>query len=83
MKISVFGRVLAPGEFPYYENATLRDMLFLAKGFQEDANTQKIEVVRTIKDSEMLKKGDIKTETYQGAPGRYLQGHGHELGLVV
>ncbi len=73
-KISVFGRVLAPGEFPYYENATLRDMLFLAKGFQEDANTQKIEVVRTIKDSEMLKKGDIKTETFELSVSRDLQG---------
>lgn len=73
-KVSVYGRVIAPGDFPYYENATLRDMLFLAKGFQEDANTEKIEVVRMVKDSTILKKGNKKNEIFELSLGRDLQG---------
>lgn len=63
-QITVRGRVLAPGSFPYYENATLRDMIFLAKGFEENADPSKIEVVRMVQDADELKNGHKKSEVY-------------------
>ena len=63
-QIIVRGRVLAPGSFPYYENATLRDMIFLAKGFEENADPNKIEVVRMVQDAEELKNGHKKSEVF-------------------
>lgn len=80
--ISVYGRVLAPGVFPYYENATLRDLLFLAKGFEEDANTEKIEVVRRIKDSETLKNSDQKSEVFVLSLDRELNGADGDFKLM-
>ena len=63
-QIIVRGRVLSPGAFPYYENATLRDMIFLAKGFEENADPNKIEVVRMIQDADELKSGHKKSEVF-------------------
>lgn len=63
-QIIVQGRVLSPGVFPYYENATLRDMLFLSKGFEENADPSKIEVVRMIQDENELKDGNRKSEVF-------------------
>lgn len=80
--ISVYGRVLAPGTFPYYENATLRDILFLAKGFEENANTEKIEVVRMIKDSETLKTSNQKSEVFVLSLGRDLSGADGDFKLM-
>lgn len=73
-QLYVYGRVIAPGSFPYYENATLRDLIFLARGFEEDADPQKIEVVRMIKDSSVLKKGDQKREVFLLSLDRTLNG---------
>lgn len=80
--ISVHGRVLAPGTFPYYENATLRDILFLAKGFEENANTDKIEVVRMVKDVEKLKTSDIKSEVFILSLDRDLNGSDGDFKLM-
>ncbi len=63
-QIYVLGRVLSPGAFPYYENATLRDMIFLSKGFEENADPSKIEVVRMIQDDNELKNGKKKSEVF-------------------
>ena len=63
-QIYVMGRVLSPGAFPYYENATLRDMIFLSQGFEENADPSKIEVVRMIQDVNELKNGKKKSEVF-------------------
>lgn len=81
-QISVYGKVLAPGSFPYYENATLRDVLFLSKGFSEHANTEKIEVVRMIKDSSLLKHSDQKTEVFILSLDRDLNGSDGDFKLM-
>ena len=36
-QVSIAGQVLAPGTFPYSENMTLKDLIFMAKGFTEFA----------------------------------------------
>lgn len=73
-KISVYGAVLAPGTFPYYENATLKDVMFLSRGFRDDADPTKIEVVRIITDDEVLKNNDIKTQVFALSLDRELSG---------
>ncbi len=80
--ISVYGRVLAPGVFPYYENATLRDILFLTKGFEENANTEKIEVVRRVKNAETLKASDQKAEVFVLSVDRDLNGADADFKLM-
>lgn len=80
--IAVYGRVLAPGVFPYYENATLRDILFLTKGFEENANTDKIEVVRRVTDVETLKSSDQKAEVFVLSVDRELNGADADFKLM-
>ena len=62
--VSVLGEVKAPGTFPLIENITLKDLIFKAKGFTEMASTDSIELVRVIKDENILlttnKKSTVK-----------------------
>lgn len=60
--VSIYGQVLAPGTFPYYENMTVKDLIFLAKGFKEFAAIDKIELSRRIKDDSKLKENIEKNE---------------------
>jgi protein involved in polysaccharide export with SLBB domain len=50
--ITVTGEVLSPGEFPYSENMTLKDAVFMADGFTEGADSTYIEVARRLSYSE-------------------------------
>ncbi len=53
-KVTILGAVKAPGTFPLVENITLKDLIFRAKGFTEMASTDSVELVRMIKDPQML-----------------------------
>jgi protein involved in polysaccharide export with SLBB domain len=44
--IRILGQVQEPGSFPYRDNMTLQDLIFLAKGFTEAASDSYIEVAR-------------------------------------
>ncbi|MBR5374763.1 MAG: SLBB domain-containing protein [Paludibacteraceae bacterium] len=81
-QIIVRGRVLSPGAFPYYENATLRDMIFLSKGFEENADPSKIEVVRMVQDTEELKNGHKKSEIFILALDNELNGADGDFKLM-
>ncbi len=81
-KISIYGAVLSPGVFPYYENITLKDLVFLSRGFKEEADPSSIEVVRRIKDSDILKKDDVKTEVFSLSLDRDLTGEGADFKLL-
>lgn len=60
--VSIYGQVLSPGTYPFYENMTVKDLIFLAKGFKEFAETAKIELSRRVKDDSKLKENIEKTE---------------------
>ena len=47
-KVSIKGKVISPGEFPYFENMTLRDLIFMAKGFSDLADKERIEIARRV-----------------------------------
>ena len=73
-KVAIYGAVLSPGSFPFYENITLRDIVFLARGFEDSADLERIEVVRRIKDADVLKNNDKKTEVFTLSLNRELSG---------
>ncbi len=80
-QVSIYGAVFSPGVFPYYENITLKDLVFLARGFKEEADPTKIEVVRRIMDKETLSLNETKTEIFSLTMGRDLSGEGADFKL--
>jgi len=60
-QVSISGEVKAPGNYPLVENLTLLDLLLKARGFTEAAETDSIEVIRTIKDKKLLLSSSIKS----------------------
>jgi len=65
--VSIQGAVQEPGEFKLVENITLKDLIFKAKGFTEMANTDSVELVRTIKDPQRLLTSNERTIVYKFA----------------
>jgi len=59
--VSIVGEVQAPGTFPWVENLTLLDLISQAKGFTIAAATDSIELIRTIKDKDILLQSNQKT----------------------
>jgi len=60
-KVSISGEVKAPNSYPLVENLTLMDLILKAKGFTEAAATDSIEVIRIIKDKNLLLNSSIKS----------------------
>jgi protein involved in polysaccharide export with SLBB domain len=51
--VTINGQVKNPGQYPYYKNQRLKDVIFAAGGFTEGASLDKIEVARRLnKDKE-------------------------------
>ncbi|MEQ9423706.1 MAG: SLBB domain-containing protein [Cyclobacteriaceae bacterium] len=48
LNVQIEGEVLFPGEYPYTDNLTIEDLLFLAGGFKQSASKSNIEVSRRI-----------------------------------
>lgn len=46
--VTINGQVKKPGEYPYYDNISLKDIVFAAGGFTEGSSLDKIEVARRI-----------------------------------
>jgi len=59
--VTILGAVKEPGEFPLLENTSLKDLIFQAKGFLEIASTDSVELVRVIKDQNILRNTNNKT----------------------
>jgi protein involved in polysaccharide export with SLBB domain len=52
MTVSIQGQVQDPQEFPYAENMTVEDLIFLANGFKETAAKSFVEVARRVVSAE-------------------------------
>ena len=59
--VSILGAVQAPGIFKLVENVTLKDLIFKARGFTEMANTDSVELIRVIKNPNLLLTTNEKT----------------------
>jgi len=58
--VSIWGAVKQPGAYPLDENITLKGLLLKARGFSDNASTDSVELVRIIKDQQMLLTTDRK-----------------------
>lgn len=65
LSIQVQGVVLQPGEYPYYKDITLGDVILNAGGFLESASIAKIEVARRIKNNMAEKPSAEVAEVFQ------------------
>jgi protein involved in polysaccharide export with SLBB domain len=51
--VQVLGEVKRPGTYPYSDGMTPEELILLAGGLQETANTQDIEIARRLEDSDL------------------------------
>lgn len=61
VSVSIWGAVQMPGVYPLKETATVKDLIFMAKGFTETASTDSIELIRIIKDPKTLLTSNRRT----------------------
>ena len=78
-KVSIKGKVISPGEFPYFENMTLRDLIFMAKGFSDLADKERIEIARRVVDPQTLKEDITKKEVFVVSLADSLQNEGADF----
>ncbi len=71
--IEIMGAVQKPGTFPYAENLTLADVIFMAGGFKEDAAISNIEIARRLSHEEAQDYSNTLVHTYTVSVNRGLQ----------
>lgn len=76
--ISVRGAVNESGEFPFVEQLTLKDAIYLANGFREQAAPYRIEVARRIFSEDETLKSDRIAEIFQFSVDSNLEFRGGE-----
>ncbi len=70
--VGVWGAVLTPGSYKLVDKMTLKDLLFMAHGFTEQASTDSIELIRIIKDPEKLLNSPEKSMVFKIAMDKNL-----------
>lgn len=57
--IQILGEVKRPGTYPFSEGMTAEELILMAGGLQESANTNEIEIARRLEDSDLGTLADI------------------------
>ncbi len=57
--VQILGEVKRPGTYPYSESMKIEELIILAGGLQESANSQDIEIARRLEDSDLGTLSDI------------------------
>ena len=57
--VQILGEVKKPGTYPYSESMKMEELIILAGGLQESANSQDIEIARRLEDSDIGTLSDI------------------------
>ena len=57
--VQILGEVKKPGVYPYSSEMKVEDLIVMAGGFQESANSQDIEIARRLEDSDLGTLADI------------------------
>jgi protein involved in polysaccharide export with SLBB domain len=57
--VQILGEVKKPGTYPYSASMKIEELIILAGGFQESANSQDIEIARRLEDSDLGTLSDI------------------------
>lgn len=61
--VTIYGEVNSPGVFQYAENLSLKDLIFLSKGFSPFATEKSIEITRRLQSVDPLNKKAKLTES--------------------
>jgi protein involved in polysaccharide export with SLBB domain len=57
--VQILGEVKKPGTYPYSQSMKIEELIILAGGLQESANSQDIEIARRLEDSDLGTLSDI------------------------
>ncbi len=57
--VQILGEVKKPGTYPYSESMKVEELIIMAGGFRESANSQDIEIARRLEDSDLGTLSDI------------------------
>lgn len=57
--VQILGEVKRPGTYPYSQSMKIEELIILAGGLQESANSQDIEIARRLEDSDLGTLSDI------------------------
>lgn len=57
--VQILGEVKRPGTYPFSESMKIEELIILAGGLQESANSQDIEIARRLEDSDLGTLSDI------------------------
>jgi protein involved in polysaccharide export with SLBB domain len=57
--VQILGEVKKPGVYPFSESMKVEELIVMAGGFQESANSQDIEIARRLEDSDLGTLSDI------------------------
>jgi len=71
--IRIYGEIMQPGEFSFYRNMTLKDLIFIAGGMKEAASESFIEIARRNTYEEAATVNDKMVSLYTFSVGRNLQ----------
>ena len=82
-KITVRGEVLKPGVYPYHQNMTLEDVVFMAGGLKESSDTTYIEVARRLSYEEAADLNDTLAHIYSFSINRKLEIKGNNPGFTL
>jgi protein involved in polysaccharide export with SLBB domain len=83
MIVNVEGAVLKPGDYPYYEDITLGDMVITAGGLLESASLAKIEVARRIKNQRAEEPSAEVAKVFQFSISKDLKINDEAAGFVL
>ena len=62
--VAIYGEVKNQGEYDMHENMTLKDLIFSAGGFKDRAELRNVEIIRLVKDPDVLKQGKEQTKQF-------------------
>lgn len=62
--LSILGSVRNPGEYPYADNTTVEDLIYLAGGILDGASTVKVDISRRLNDPESLEPTNVQAESF-------------------
>jgi len=58
-EVNIYGEVRQPGNYKYYDNMTINDLVFHAKGLKRSSDKAKIEIIRNTINGEGQKQIDV------------------------
>lgn len=64
-KVTIDGEVRQPGSFDFSEDMTLEELILKAGGFTEAASSQRVEVSRRVKDSNVSSSSAVTAQVFQ------------------